>query len=95
MNKSGRCDGVLVQGGGGQPRRHFGGSWQGGWWSGNVDKVERWRAGLGAQPIETRSLSLLTPACSTLPLAAGVLEECGLLLRKATTTPRTLTREMV
>ena len=32
---------------------------------------------------------------NTLPLAAGVLEECGLLLRKATTTPRTLTREMV
>ena len=32
LNKSGRCDGVLMHGGGGcgQPRRHFGGRWYGG-----------------------------------------------------------------
>ena len=52
-NKNGgRCDGVLVPGGGGQQRRHFGGRWSGGRWSGNVDKVVRWRDSSGACPIE-------------------------------------------
>ena len=74
-----------MQGGGVQQRRHFGGSRQGGWWNGCADKVERWRAGW-ALLANRRSLSLLTPPCSTLPQVSGERLGCGLQLRKGTTT---------
>ena len=76
---------MLVHGGGDQQRRHLGGSRQGGWWSGCADKVERWRPGW-ALLANRRSLSLLTTPCSTLPQFSGERLECGLQLRKGTTT---------
>ena len=81
---------MLVQGGGGQHRRHFGGSWYGGW---------RWMDSLGACPSLRAQPSMLTPASVTLPLTGGVQQECGTVLRKASTTttpnhPHTLIRYM-
>ena len=80
-------------------RWRAGGSWYGGWWSGCADKVERWMDSLGACPSLRAQPSMLTPASVTLPLTGGVQQECGTVLRKASTTttpnhPHTLIRYM-
>ena len=76
----------MMRGGGGPAICGWGGGWRKRWHNDDGVEVRRWRAGLGAQPIETAQPSLSTTPCGTLPLAAGVLEECGPLLRKGTST---------
>ena len=78
---------MWVGGGGQQPRRHFGGSWQGGWWNGCADKVEWWRAGRALLANRrSLSLSLLTTPWDTVHQTVGAQLESGPELRKGTTT---------
>ena len=76
--------------------------WGGRWkrWRGYDDGVVgRWMDSLGACPSLRAQPSMLTPASVILPLTGGVQQECGTVLRKASTTttpnhPHTLIRYM-
>ena len=76
---------MLVHGGGCIAICGWGGRWKR--WRGYDDGlVGRWMDSLGACPNRNAELLLLSTPCGTLPLTAGVQQECGPLLRKGTPT---------